>query len=300
MSQVTVGGVVVPLLGTLNPADNTQTLRAQLESVADQINEAFAADPTVGKHGGHAFITGNSFSNCCPVQLHVNTCDATFAISDGTTPLVPTKDYNPFTTHGALTIDPTCQDCTSTPQTRQFSCGIRVIAAPLKGDCGCYLEKPLAFYGRTIGITPVGDGWKKNYFKVEKIQKMTFPAGFGAWIQYLEYRQPAGGKGRDYSWSNNNQGWLNLPDSRSRVVNAVTADCAKDYCSYRMVTEYEKENHMEKRDYGNVYSHVHIPSGDSATLAAFDAFLVSLTALSPGCPTVTTVSCNPLAIPCVE
>jgi hypothetical protein len=298
ISEVTVDNVATTLVGTLDPADNAQTLRGQLESVADQINQLFEDGP--GKHAGHAYVAGTSYSSCCPVQLHVNTCDPTFAISDGVTPLVPTKNYNPLTTHGVLTVDPACQDCDSAATTVNFTCGIRVIAAPLKGDCSCYLEKPKSMYGRTIDITPLGNGWKNNRWKVEKIQKMTFPAGFGAWIQYQEYRQPIGGSGRDYSWSNENDGWLNLPDAKSRVNNAITARCDTDYCSYRMVTEYPKTNHMEKRDFGNVYSHVHIPSNDTVTLAAWDAFLVSLTTLAPGCPPLETVECNPLAIPCVE
>lgn len=299
ISKVTVDGVTHDLVGTLDPSDNAQTLRGQLESVADQINQLFEDGP--GKHAGHAYIAGTSYSPCCPIQLHVNTCDATFQIRDtaDTADLTPTKEYNPITTHGVLTVDPACKDCTSTATTTNFTCGIRIIAAPLEGDCSCYLEKPLSFYGRTVDITPIGEGWTANHWKVEKIQKMTFPAGFGSWIQYQEYRQPVGGEGFDYSWSNDNDGWLNLPDSRSRVANATTAKCEEDYCSYRMVTEYPKENHMEKRDFGNVYSYVHIPSDDSTTLAAWDAFLVALTGLAPGCPTVSTVACNPLAVPCV-
>jgi len=300
ISKIIVDSVTIDLVGTVDPADSTQTLRTQLQSVADQINEAFENGP--GRHAGHAYITGNSYGKCCPIQLHVNTCDTTFQIrntaDDGN--LTPSKEYNPLTTHGTLTQDPTCLDCGAQESTTQFECGIRVISAPLSGDCSCYLEKPLAFYGRKVNIYPSGEGWANKHWKVEKIQKMELPSGFGSWIQYQEYRQPAGGSGRDYSWSNNNEGWLNLPDSRSRVNNAITADCETDYCTYHLTSRYPKTNVLERRDYGPVFSHVHIPADDTVTKTAFENFLVALAALSPGCPPVEAVTCDPLVQACVE
>lgn len=301
ISKIVVDSVTVDLVGTLDPSDNTQTLRAQLQSVADQINDAFEAGP--GRHAGHAFLTGNEFGKCCPLQLHVNTCDDTFQIrntaDDGN--LAPAKEYNPLTTHGSLQIDPNCQDCDSQATTRQFECGIRVIAAPIDAMESCYLQKPLAWYGRKVNIYPVGEGWTNRYWKVENIQKGQVPAGFGSWIQFQEYRDQApGGSGRDYSWSNNHSGWLNLPDARSRVVNAITADASKDYCSYHLISHYPKTNALSRKDYGRVYSHIHIPSTDTTTKTAFENFLVALTALSPGCPPVESVTCEPLVGACVE
>jgi hypothetical protein len=300
INKVVVGEASVDLVGTLNPADNTQTLRAQIQSIADQINEAFEAGP--GRHAGHAFITGNEFGTCCPIQLHVNTCDANFAIRNlaDDADIVPTKDYNPFTAHGSLQVDPNCQDCGSAPTTRNFDCGIRVIAAPIDATSSCYLEKPLAFYGRKVNIYPIGDGWAHKQWKVENVQRMVLPSGFGSWIQYQEYRQPVGGSGRDYSWSNTNQGWLNLPDARSRVVNAITADADEDYCSYHLISSYPKTNALSERAYGRVYSHVHIPSGDTTTKTAFENFLVALAAFSPGCPPVEAVTCEPFVGACAE
>lgn len=290
--------IVVPLVGVTNPGDNTQALRTQLQSVADQINEAFATH--IGRHGGNAYITGNSYGTCCPLQLHINSCRRldlyaeSFTVLDEEEAITPSSSYNPFTEHANLTLQGKCYECGTEDTTRSFTCGIRFIAQPLAGDCNCYVEKPLQMYNRKLTITPVGDGWKHQQWKTETVQEMTMPAGFGSWIQYQELRQPVGGEGRNYSWSNNNDGWLNLPDKNSRVNNAVTAVCGKDYCSYNLVSQYPKQLANSARSTGSVYSHVHIPSDDNVTLAAFETFLTALIAFSPDCSPVESVSCSPV------
>lgn len=282
---------------------DTVTLKAQLQHVADQINMAFEA--AGNRHGGYAYITGNDQSPCCSVQLHVNTCDADFEIASGIdfTPdtgdiIVPTSETNPFTEHGSITLTPDCEDCSAEDATRDFTCGIRFIAAPLSGDCSCYVDKPLQFYGRTLEVTPVGEGWTHRHWKTEKVQKLELPAGFGSYIQWLEYKQSIGGQGRNYAWSNNNQGFFNLPDKKSRVNNAYTAECGVDYCSYKLASEQPYTNHNGKHDLGRIDSYVHVPSGDSTTLAAWENFLDALIALAPGCPALAEVACTTIEYSC--
>jgi hypothetical protein len=98
-------------VGNTNPADSTQTLTSQLQFLGEQINEFFKTEYGEFAHAGSAYTTG-SFSNCCPIQLHINTCDATFSIYDanGAT-IAPQTSNNPFTTYGTITPTATCVDC---------------------------------------------------------------------------------------------------------------------------------------------------------------------------------------------
>ena len=282
------------LVGTTDPRNSANTLRGQLQSVADQINQMF--EDNQGRHSGSAYITGNEMNRCCPLQLHVNTCDANFSI-DGLTPV----ETNPFD-QNAKTIDPHCQDCDSNATTNNLNCGIRVIAAPIEASCDCFINKPLAFYGRKIDVRPVGDikerGFKNGFWKTEEIQSMTLPAGFGSAIQWSEYQNVPEGQGRRYSRSNNNQGWLNLPDSVSRVRKAVTAKCDEDYCSWWIKSYKSKERLNNQLGRFAISSTIHIPSSDSTTVASWQAFYEALINLNPNCKQLSPGTCTPLATAC--
>lgn len=423
-----INGTKYPFVGNTNPADATQTLPAQMESIAAQLTDAFIEEYSQGQtgvnpHAGSAYVTG-TYVDCCSLQLHINTCDATFVLLGADDEeITPTTSNNPFTTYGVDTASNNCIDCDdqaiaargtltltglpldtetvvigsktytfqdtltdvdgnvqigasaaasldnlvaavnlaagsgtkyaasmtvnadvlanegvgdtltatakvpgvagnlldttetltngswgavtlengadgATPATSQYTCGIRVIAEQIKGDCGCYLEKPLAFYGRRLELHPFGGGWTTNYWKTVEVQAMELPAGFGSWIQWLEYSTEPEGRGRRYDRSNVNKGWANLPDKKSRIKNAVTARCDKSYCSYYLKSFLENKRIDDRRGFLTLHSNIHIPSTDSVTVTAWEDFMDALIALNPSCKTLTTVNCDTALTSC--
>lgn len=283
ITEATVNGTTVTLTNNLNPADNTTTLVSQLEAIAAQIERAF--EDEIGPHSGSAFVTKGT-GNCCEIQLHVNTCDATFAIGDGVTPLVACTDENPFQTY---TKDPNCVDCTPAPETYTLSCGIRIISDPVEMPCDCYMNQPQSFWGRIITVEPIGDGWSLGKTKVDKVQKMELPAGMGSMIQWLEYQQMPGGKGRNYRGSSPRQGWFSLPEGR--IKEAPTADCKKTYCSYFLNSHLGTTSVTNEYRRNNILSGVHIPQPDTTTKTDWEAFLTALIAVSPNCSPLGAVTC---------
>lgn len=428
-----ISGVVINenthnLVGTTNPADGTQTLKGQLESIVDQLNYLFQQEYGLGvdganPHAGSAYYTG-SYGECCPLQLHINTCDANFALLDDEGEVIDaTTSYNPFTTYGTVTDPLNCIDCgefgaqaqgtltmtdvitngetvtigtkvytfqdtltnvdgnvhigadveetldnlrnainlgpgagtdyaaamtlhptvsgtssdattlvvtAKTPgtagnsiattetladgswgavvleggtagtinTTTAYPCGIRVIGEKLTPNCDCFIDKPLSFYGRKIEIHPYGEGWKNKPWRVVEVQAMELPSGFGSWIQWLEYQTEPEGRGRRYSRSNINKGWANLPGAKSRIRNATTARCDLDYCSYYIKSLVERKHLSGQYGTSSIHSHVHIPSGDSTTIGAWEDFLDAFVALNPSCRVIDTVACDTQAATC--
>lgn len=411
-------------VGNTNPADSTQTLMAQIAGIVDQINDAFKTEYGDYAHAGSAYSTG-SYSDCCPEQIHINTCDASFTLYDANfVAITPSVVNNPFTEYGTTSASATCVDCddlsvaasgtltfsggnaidtqtvtingktytfqdtltnvngnvkvgatvadsitnlvaainlTSGAGTKyaaamtahttvtavdgagttvvvtantagtagnayattdtltnaswadvtltggvaaaasvdtEYDCGIRVIAERIKGDCSCYINQPLAFYGRKITINPIGDAWRNKPWKVVEVQEMELPAGFGAWIQWLELQNEPGGRGRNYSRSNNLRGTFNLPDKKSRMVKAVTADCKENYCSYYLKSKLDTNQLSGKTGELTIHSTIHIPAGDSTTIAAWEAFETALLALNPQCKSLTSVACDTALASC--
>lgn len=403
--------------GNLNPLDATQTLSGQIDNIVAQINDAFITEYGENSHLGSAYFTG-SFSDCCPYQIHVNTCDANFKLVDvNDNEIARQVDVNPFETYGAKGTNTGCKDCgddavaakgtltftgnaadtetvvvggkTYTFQTvltnvngnvligatvndtinnlasainlgsgagteyaaamtinanvsavngagdtlivtaktagtagnaigstdtvvnaswgaatlaggaagasvtpEYYSCGIRVIAERISGDCSCFLNKPLNFYGRKLTVNPIGEGFRGKDWAIVEIQAMELPAGFGSAIQWLEYQNEPIGRGRNYSRGNTAKGIFNLPDKKSRI-NSVTAECDKHYCSYFLQFDMETNSKTNGvRSILTINGNTHIPSNDSVTIAAWETFQEGILALNPGCEVITAVDCN--------
>lgn len=420
ISGVTIRGTRYPFVGNTNPLDSTQTLYGQLESIKDQINDAFiteyaGVDATVNPHAGSAYITG-TYQKCCSVQLHVNTCDATFELYDRNNDAIePVTSNNPFAVYGTSTPEPNCIDCadaavaatatltlvgnaanadtvvvgsrtytfetvltnvngnvlvgataadsinnliaainlgsgagttyaTATTANTQvtalddagtvikftakatgtaansfthttsisgatfsaftggaaaasssptvYNCGIRAIAEAIKGDCSCEIEMPLSFYGRKLDIVPVGEGWRGKPWLLATVQEMELPAGFGAWIQWLELQNTPEGTARRYGRSNYRSGWLQSLDPKSRANHAVTANCGLNYCSYFLQTEVRKRMLNNQYDWITVNSNLHIPSTHSNTIGDWEDFLTALLELNPQCKTLSATACD--------
>lgn len=302
-----INGVTYTFTGTTNPSDNTQTLVGQVKHVVDQLNAAFRTEYGEYAHAGSAYYTG-SYQDCCPIQLHVNTCYAGFQLLGASSAQIAVSDaYNPFTRVGTVTADPDCIDCGDTATTTTYTCGVRIIAEKIEGDCGCYIDKPLAFYGRKIELNPVGEGFRGKSWLVKEVQAMELPAGFGREIQFLEYQNKPGGKGRIYNRSNVTKGWMNLPGKTDRVENAVLAECDKDYCSYYF--KFRMERWKLNNEYGDLSLHswVHIPNDDTDTLDDWEAIYAKIIATAPTCKPLTGTVCDralgvcpPLASPAVS
>lgn len=296
LTGVTINGTVYPFKANTRPGSPLLTMMGQIDGIVAQINEAFITEYSEGQvgvnpHAGSAYVTG-TYQDCCPLQLHINTCDAGFILHGAAAPIDPTTTSNPFEDYGTVDNDMNCIDCGDTVTQKVFPCGIRVIAEQVKGGCDCYMDKPLAFYGRTIDILPYGEGWRGKPWRKAEVQKMELPAGFGSFIQWLEYQDLPEGRGRRYSRSNVNQGWGNMPESKSRIKNAVTAKCDTSYCSYYLKTISDKRKLNNERGEITVHSNIHIPSGDAATVAAWEGFFTRLISFNPTCTQLSVVNCS--------
>lgn len=296
--EATIGGEVVTFSGNLNPADNSQTFLAQLKNIAHQIECAF--DSNIGQHSGFAYVTGGGPDNCCPYQLHIVTCDDDFELrGEGGTVIDPCDAINPYPEFQDRI---TCVDCDSSPaQPVVPNCGLAVIIEQPELDCDCFIEKPLAWYGRTGELTFIKDlDSCTPIVKATELLEPRFPQNFGAWVRWLEYSQETGGKGRQYRDVNARQGWLGLPDSVSRARNAITfSDCNKSYCTYYLGHASERRPVIDRVTsksavINRLSSYIHIPSDDANTLAAWEAFYNELLQIgSTTCNILGPVSCLP-------
>ncbi|MCA9397874.1 hypothetical protein KC573_03515, partial [candidate division WWE3 bacterium] len=226
-------------------------------------------------------------------QLHINTCDPNFQLYDDEGSAILTRvASSPFTDYGTVTSELNCIDCDENPTTSEFPCGIRMIAEQISGDCGCFIDKPLSFYGRKLTVLPFGEGWKNKPWRVAEVQAMELPAGFGSMIQWLEYQTLPEGRGRRYDRSNINKGWANLPGKKARVRNAVTAKCDANYCSYYFKNLIEKTKLNNEFGVITIHSNVHIPNTDTTTVGAWEDFFDALIGFNPSCKVIGTVACD--------
>jgi hypothetical protein len=123
--SATIGGELITFTNNVDPADSDKTLVAQLEGIAYQIEDAFEEE--IGRHSGFAFVT-KGITSCCPIQLHVVTCDDDFELTDvDDCDISPDMSYMPQVKWA---------DCNSeTPDSVLPTCWIAVIGYPEKPDC---------------------------------------------------------------------------------------------------------------------------------------------------------------------
>lgn len=288
----TVGGETITFTGNTDPTDATKTLRGQLEHIAEQINDAFRADEGEYAQTGSAYVTG-TFSDCCPIELHVNTCDATFALqTTGAATITPKVDRNPFTTHGQFTKAKQCIDCGDSETTVSYTTGMRVIAERFSAKCGTMINKPLGSYLRQIEIVPIADFFDGDWQTV-KVQKAEQPGQFGSQIQWYEYQADQGGEGRNFGRTNHLRGWISTPEPSARV-NGVTAKCDVDYCSYftKFAAARKSVTHSQAAPPLYIHGYIHVPAKDVATKSVVEQFLTELASFSPEVDAGVSVSCD--------
>jgi hypothetical protein len=277
--SVTIGGTVIDLSAVVTPTDNTVLFRSQLDQVENIINTALDASETVS---GRAYLTGVNYNTCCPMQLHVNTDDADFVLTgDGDVVVTPSVDVNPF--------------AVGQPG-ENFTCGLRIIGAPLEAQREEEVDRMLQSYFRKVRITAIGEGFSDSL--VADIQKAEIPGGFGTMIQHAELTQSRGGSGRDFSSGSQRGGWLGNHRSDSHVYAAVTARKDKDYCSYYIRSRNQFANQSNQLDTQVINSFLHVESDATAVNAEVKAFIDKLATLSMVNAEVTTVTCEPLVKTC--
>lgn len=293
ITGATVGGEAVELQGNLTP-DGAATYIPQVQNIAQQLNCAF--EKNIGKHSGFAFVTAG-VTKCCPLQLHVNTCDAGFVLEGAE---VCENGFLPleFTNSGCCTqVDPETGACIiPEDKVENPSCWLAVVADPPKPDCkGCYLDKPWMWYGNKLDIQLLKDPndcspeWRSY-----DILESQSPRNFGAQIQWLEYKHAfPRGKGRRHNVSNQRRGWLGDFESDARV-NQVKAKCDSLYCSYSLGYSSDEKSQLDSRKYCKEYASVfHIDSCDDVTLASWEEFFNALiTDQNGACKVIGDVTCT--------
>lgn len=279
VTSATIGGEAVDFKGNLDPTDPAKTLVPQLKNIAYQIECAF--DNIIGKNTGFAVVTEGATA-CCPLQLHVVTCDPDFVI-DGLTPCPDALEL-PFT----ITPVKTCVDCDTEPaEPITPTCWLAVIVDPPKPKCDdCYLDKVSTWYGADISLEFLKDGFACKPKVMQKtIMEASAPRNFGAYIMWLEYKYGFGpaGRGRRHRASNYRRGYLNKWDDTSRIKNAVTAKCDAMYCSY-----YLDHDRVKKSSYGpttyctEFRSGIHIPITHDVALPSWEEFFNALITANNG------------------
>lgn len=292
LTTFTVGDgedAVVNFVGVKNPADNTQTLITQLDYAAQQIENRIKE--VFGKHGGWAVLS-RGVGNCCGVQLHVVTCDPDFAI----TGLVECEDaINPV---GDFTVTGVCEQCDSVSTADNRTCGIAIIADQDRLDCDCFLEFVPTNLLRNIEIDVVSTGNLAKYAKKKTLQEGKVAGGFGAEVQFEEYRQLAGYSGYNYSNGNNPRGNLGLPSKDSRIRKAVTAKCDTSYCTYEFDGRFQREFGAADNFVNRIIkTKVFVPEGDTVTTAAIEALAFKLATVGAGtCKLLTAYGCDGVAL----
>lgn len=237
-----------------------ETLPSQIDRLIEEINTALGDN-------GEAFKT-KGLGGCCPysIVLSVNPEEITtvsLVTEAGTTG--PCEEVNPFA---------------GTDKT----CGFIVIVEPLTVECLCDFppDDVPNYYGRTLDIEFVGDGWNCNHTEAVEKQAQVLPEGFGYFWQDKERYQHNGGSGRDFRNSDRYNGKTYVrPDRFSRTSAApATIDCDVAYCMYSLVPTSRKIN---RPGFGSSLAHyssngdwVLVPERDTTTRTSWELYLNAL------------------------
>lgn len=291
ITGIRLGGDIYDITGNLNPADNTQTFIGQLKNVAQQIE--CHINTVVGPKTGFAFVAGGGPDSCCPIQLHVVSCSEDFQLLGESNAEIDVCDA--IEPYPGFANTSTCVNCGDSPLADTVpTCGLAVIIEQPDVDCGCYVTKPLAFYGRVGELSFIKDiDSFAPVLKATELLAPRLPENFGAWIQWLEYAQETGGRGRQYRDVNAQQGFLGEPDAVSRAKNGpMFANCSKSYCTYFLGHNMERKSLTKSIAYNRLSSFIHIPSDDFNTLLDWETlFNAVLTKGASTCKVLGSVSC---------
>ncbi len=251
---ISIDGEVTTFTGTLV---GTDTLKSQLTNVIDQINAALKA-----ASAGRAHLT-TGLHNCCGACIQLSSDATILLLNNAGGTITPSAQSNPFTVAGTT-----------------LTCGFRIVVDPITVECLCDWPPNLPvpnYYGRTVEVEKVGNGWVKDNFEVFDAQNQVLPEGFGYFYQDRERYQHNGGSGRDYRYSNRRVGIIGLPDRHSRDSN-TTIVCDEVYCVYNILSTATKNLRFNNAfSVSNTdASWVLIPSGDTTTRTSWETYLDEL------------------------
>ena len=284
--SATINGELVTFNRNTNPAALTKTLLSQLEVIAEQIEDAFTE--SIGKHSGFAVVT-RGVTPCCAIQLHVITCDETFELTD-----VDDCDLGVDMTFSPATA---FADCVTPAQPDYIPpCWIAIIAAPPVPSCEtCDLNGPMPYYGIDIDIDILKDA--SSYSPISKkktLLEARSPINFGLEIKWLQYKYGfPGGRGRDWNTSNPVSGQFGMPDSTSRLRNAVTAKCGSQYCTVTFEnSKINKTDYLPSIEVVDFKTTWAFDTKDTVTIASVVPFLNALVTKSGGaCKVLSNIAC---------
>lgn len=251
---ISIDGEVTTFVGTLS---GTDTLGSQMESVIKQINDALEAAGV-----GRAHLT-KGLHDCCSYCIQLSSSATILLRNNAGATIAPSAQSNPFTTAST-----------------DLTCGFRLVVDPVTVDCLCDWPPNLPvpnYYGRTIDVQRIGEGWAKDNFIVYDAQAQVLPEGFGYFYQDRERYQHNGGSGRDYRYSNRRVGIIGLPDQHSRDAN-TTIVCSEVYCIYNILSTATKTLRFNNAfSVSNTdASWVLIPSADTTTRTSWETYLSEL------------------------
>ena len=268
--SATINGVVKPFVRNVDPSNVTKTLLGQLEDIALQIEDFY--ETAIGRHAAFAFVT-KGVTSCCPVQLHVVTCDPGFVLtvlndSDVAGPMAQC----PIDTDMSYMPQVKWKDCISPATTAVTpACWIAVIAYPKAPDCeNCEIHEAPIFGGINIDITFLKDSVSDYGPIISKktLLEGSWPENTGLQVRWAEnqFNEP-GGRGRRYSFVNRRDEPYGNLDKTSRWKNVVTAKCDSSYCSVKLTYKQPIDNAFGSGVIESYYDTVlHFDTNDTSTI----------------------------------
>lgn len=273
ITGITIDGTSTDFSYTTKAGDTTVTLVSQLDRVVDSINEALKDT------GGSAHLKASMSPKTC-YTLEINTCAEVVTLNTDGGALTPTTEFNPFTPQAKNKV---CKNCNVTPETVDYTCGIRIFVDPIEVPCDCKYPPNLPApntYIRKIEPAFTGKGWDCSNHYWEVSQEQVLPSGFGYFYQdKAHYGQHNGGTGRNFRNSNRRVGRIGLPDQGSRASNAINLiKCDETYCVYNITTttkSLEKFNNAVQY-FNSDGTYMMIPEAHTVTKDSFEPYLTAL------------------------
>lgn len=272
IDAVVVQEETINLVGTT--ISSSKSALNQIDSIVEQINDALKVV------GGSAYIERGEGA-CCPIKLHVNTCDASFALFGDGDEIAPCEEENPF--QAVPNASQGCVNCDTVATTTTYSHGLRIFLDPVDlniDDLHGY--PPDTFYKdlhqnvRLAGQKGFGCCPAVEYV----VQEQALSEGLGYLFVSREIGQHNGGLGRQYLYDTPRTTLHGLPE-KNTAFTSTTIDANTNYNVYHMRLKRTGDDNQVSgapvRTYTDDYSLL-IPQGDTTTKTSWDLALAALRA----------------------
>lgn len=274
ITGATINGETVAFVGTT--ISDTKSSINQVEGIVEQLNNALAAI------GGSAYIERGE-SDCCPIKLHVNTCDTGFELlgEDDEDVITPCASDNPF--HAVPVVNTGCVNCDTESTTTTYNYGIRLFLDPIDLELDDlhgypptqfypYLHQDIRLAGQKgFGCCPVVE---------YVVQEQVLSEGLGYLYSEEELGQHNGGLGRGYHYDTPVDNVRLLP-AKNQAYTSMTIDPRINYNVYSILLKRTVDDNYPTgaavRTYTDQYRLL-IPQSDTTTKTSFDLVLAALRA----------------------